>query len=139
FTPTGTPSTGLVGVSNNYLLEGLTAETQYQYYVRQNCTASEDGLSGWAGPFSFYTGYCIPATTSPGSYMINGFSTTNGYTNISNLNNGTSSAYTNYSNLAVSQAEGGEFTYSVDVPAYTNVEIWIDYNQDFVFDPVTEL
>src|SRR5690554_3656563 len=37
FTPTGNPSAGLEGVSNPYTLTGLEAETNYQYYVRQNC------------------------------------------------------------------------------------------------------
>src|SRR5690606_37882784 len=116
FTPTQTPSDGHTGVSNNYTLTGLEADTNYEYYVRQHC--GEDGTSDWAGPFAFYTGYCIPTTTYTGSYMINGFSTTDGYTNISNLNNGTSYAYNNFSSMVVTQSEGGTFNYLINTPGY---------------------
>lgn len=119
---------------NNYLLEGLEAETAYQYYVRQDCGTEE---SYWSGPYSFYTGYCLPAaSTYPSSYIINGVSTLDGYTNISNPTGTTPSegSYGNFSDLSVSQSPGGEFSYSVVVPAYTNVEVWIDLNQNLVFD-----
>src|SRR5690606_27720009 len=43
-------------------------------------------------------------------------------------------SYNNYSNYAVTQSEGESFNYAVDVPAYTNVEIWIDYNDNMIFD-----
>src|SRR5690606_5775928 len=36
FEPTGEPSEELSEVSNPYILTGLTPETEYQYYVRQN-------------------------------------------------------------------------------------------------------
>src|SRR5690606_7055068 len=101
FTPTQTPSDGHSEVSNNYTLTGLEAETNYQYYVRQTC--GEDGTSNWAGPFAFYTGYCIPSSTNTGN-RINGFSTSNGYTNILNENNGVANSYNNYSNMSVSQS-----------------------------------
>src|SRR5690606_33084881 len=51
FTPTGTPS--LTNVSNNYTLGSLSSATTYQYYVRQDC--GTDGVSAWAGPFTFTT------------------------------------------------------------------------------------
>src|SRR5690606_10097156 len=136
FTPTGEPSDGLSEVSNNYTLSGLEAETTYQYYVRQTC--GEDGTSDWAGPFSFFTGYCIASSTTTG-YRINGFSTTNGYTNILNENNGVANSYNNYSNMSVSQSPGGTFDYSISVPAYTVVELWIDLDQDLNFDPDMEI
>jgi hypothetical protein len=135
FTPTGEPSTDLTGVSNNYTLTGLTADTNYQYYVRQNCG---DEVSDWAGPFNFYTGYCI-ATSTGTSYRITGFATTGGYTNIDNLNNGTSAGYNNYSNMIVTQSEGNTFNYTITVPAYTNVEIWIDIDQNLIFELENEL
>src|SRR5690606_32867798 len=95
FTPTGNPSAGLEGVSNPYTLTGLEAETNYQYYVRQNC--GDGDFSTWAGPFSFYTGYCLATSTGTGN-RITGVATTGGFTNIDNLNNGTSYGYTNYAN-----------------------------------------
>src|SRR5690606_6657284 len=74
----------VIGVANPHTLTGLTAETNYQYYVRQDCGV--DGVSLWAGPYSFYTGYCQVSSTWTGN-RIEGFSTSEGYTNINNLNN----------------------------------------------------
>src|SRR5690606_1869808 len=115
FTPTGTPSTGYAGITSNLVtLTGLTAETNYQYYVRQDCGT---GQSLWSGPFTFFTGYCIPTSTwDDTSNRITGFSTTDGYTNILNENNGVTNAYSNYSNMSVSQSPGGTFYYNVTVP-----------------------
>ena len=113
-------------------LSGLDAETTYEFYVRQNCG---EEMSDWAGPYSFYTGYCVPATTSGTSYGITGVSTSGGYTNISNLNSGfTSGGYSNQTVFSVSQSPGEQINYSVSVPSYTNLEIWIDLNQNLVFD-----
>src|SRR5690554_4588520 len=136
FTPTGNPSAGLEGVSNPYTLTGLEAETNYQYYVRQNC--GDGDFSTWAGPFSFYTGYCLATSTGTGN-RITGFATTDGYTNINNLSNGTTNGYNNYSNMVVTQSPGGTFNYTITVPANTVVDIWIDIDQNFIFDPVNEL
>lgn len=120
------------GVTENpYTLEGLEAETGYEFYVRQDC--GDDGVSLWAGPYYFYTGYCQGSSTYTGN-RIDGFSTTAGYTNISNMDNGTANDYSNYTNLSVTQSEGGSFDYSVSVPSYTNVEIWIDFNNNLTFD-----
>src|SRR5690554_1225801 len=125
----GTLVTGIT--TNGTVLSGLLAETNYQYYVRQDCDT--DGFSYWAGPYSFYTGYCQVSSTWTGN-RITDFSTSDGYTNISNLNNGTNNAYSNFSNLSVTQSEGGSFNYAVSVPSYTNIEIWIDYNNNMIFD-----
>src|SRR5690606_20374765 len=79
FTPTGNPNDATTtAVGNPYTLTGLTGETSYQYYVRQNCTADGDGYSAWAGPFSFFTGYCEASSLYTG-YRITDFSTTSGY------------------------------------------------------------
>ena len=45
------------GVTTNpYTLNGLTPNTQYDYYVQADCTSS---TSYWTGPFSFVTA-CVP-------------------------------------------------------------------------------
>ena len=116
--------------TTSYALSGLTAETYYSYYVRNVCGG---GNSAWTGPYVFYTGYCVPTGTS-NSYRINGVSTSDGFTNISNLANGTTAPYNNYSAMSVSQAPGGTIGYTVQVPVSTGIKIWIDLNKDLVFD-----
>src|SRR5690606_24515298 len=113
-----------------------TPETIYQYYVRQDC--GDDDLSVWAGPFSFYTGYCLASSTGTGN-RITGFATTDGYTNIDNLSNGTASGYNNYSQMTVTQSEGNTFNYTITVPAHKIDDIWIDIDQNLIFEPVDEL
>ena len=57
FTPTGTPT--ITGTTTNpHNLSGLTAATSYDFYVKADCAAN--GVSTWAGPFSFSTtpDYC---------------------------------------------------------------------------------
>src|SRR5690606_18459963 len=65
-------------------LEGLDPNTTYRWFVRQDCSASSDGASTWAGPFTFFTGYCLPSSTSSSTY-INNFSSVGAMGNISNL------------------------------------------------------
>src|SRR5690606_12802730 len=51
FTPgSGTTVTDIT--TNSYNLTSLSSNTQYQFYVRQDCTLNE---SDWVGPFSFTT------------------------------------------------------------------------------------
>src|SRR5690606_20921206 len=49
----------IVPFVNGGTLSGLTAETNYQFYVRQNCGGGD--LSEWVGPLSFTT-TCLPTT-----------------------------------------------------------------------------
>ncbi len=93
------------GTANPLNISGLTAETSYQFYVRTDF--GTDGKSAWAGPFRFYTGYCLPAATGTTNY-IKDFSNTGGFSNISNLNTvqGTGGYY-NFADQKVSHYEGG--------------------------------
>jgi len=62
--------------TTSYSLSGLSYNTAYQFYVRQNC---EDNQSDWAGPYAFST----PTFCPQGNYTlktqaeIDGFLTTN--------------------------------------------------------------
>ncbi|MBN2777206.1 MAG: hypothetical protein JXR36_06175 [Bacteroidales bacterium] len=51
FSPTGTPT--YTGVANPYTITGLTASTNYEYYVRADCGGGD--FSEWSGPYSFTT------------------------------------------------------------------------------------
>ena len=59
------------GVSNNFLKENLTPETDYQYYVQADCGFT--GESSWVGPYNFST----PCASNTAPYF-EGFET--GYT-----------------------------------------------------------
>ncbi len=69
----------ITGISNPYTLGGLTANTSYSYYVRQDC-GSTDGQSVWSGPYSFKTS-CVAGTIP----FFEGFET--GYTHNTVLGN----------------------------------------------------
>lgn len=131
------PASGETIVGTSTSVSSLTADTTHYLHVRANCGG--DGISVWSTS-SFYTGYCTPTGTS-NSYRITGVSTTGGFgSDISNLTNGTASGYNNYAATHnVSQYPGGEINYTVTVPDYTGIKIWIDLNKDFVFDNDTEL
>src|SRR5690606_20794716 len=139
-TPTGTPSTGYTGITNPFVtLTGLDAETHYQFYVRQDC--GDDDISLWVGPYSFYTGYCSPSSTweDDTAYRRRGFSTQDGYTNIINENNGIANSYSNFSYMSVTQSPGGSFNYFITVPSWTYVEVWLDLDQNMIFDEDMEI
>ncbi|WP_179019984.1 fibronectin type III domain-containing protein [Winogradskyella forsetii] len=50
-TVTGAPT--FTGVSNPYIANGLTPDTEYEFYVQADCDT--DGTSIWSGPFMFRT------------------------------------------------------------------------------------
>lgn len=58
--PTGTPTDA--GVTNPFNATGLTAQTDYDYYVRAACSATD--FSVFSGPFSFTT-QCAPVNAFP--------------------------------------------------------------------------
>lgn len=116
---------------------GLTADTAYTYHIRSGCGAGD--FSAWTS-VSFFTGYCLPSSTSSESY-IKSFSTTGGTTNISNLLSGyTTGGYqNNYATATVSQYATGTINFSTQIVGPTvGTAIWVDWNNDFVFDNATE-
>lgn len=129
---TGTVEAGVI--TNPFVLTGLTADTTYEFYVQAVCDATN--LSSWTGPSEFFTGYCASEPTSnDGDGVTN---VTIGITDFPSLGDVT---YENQTlpvvnvfqgvdtNVAVTFATG--FTYGTN--------IWIDFNDDLVFDNVTEL
>lgn len=116
---------------------GLTAETAYTYHIRSSCGSGD--FSTWAS-VSFFTGYCQPSSTSSESY-IKSFSTTGGTTNISNLLSGyTTGGYqNNYATATVSQYATGTINFTTEIVGSTvGTAIWVDWNNDLVFDNATE-
>ncbi|MGB3525773.1 MAG: GEVED domain-containing protein, partial [Flavobacteriales bacterium] len=116
---------------------GLTANTDYGFYVRSDCGT---GQSTWAGPVNFYTGYCVPEGTGATHYFSD-FSTTGGSTNISNLNSGFSpDGYGDFTSMSVSTSEGYAIDFTATWPSSTyTLAIWVDWNNDLDFDDAGEL
>lgn len=85
--------------------------------------------------------YCVPEGTEPGRH-INNFTTTTGAANIENLASGFSVAgYGDFFDTqTASQSLEQSIDFSVDVVGGTaGFRIWIDWNQDEVFDATTEV
>ncbi len=114
--PSGfTPGTGTLvsGVTNPYLLSGLTANTVYSFYVQADCTSS---TSLWSGPFTFTTA-CLPF----GSFVENFDSTPDGgLTNCWNRIVNSTDGFARVSiedNLAFTEPNSAELYNSGDVNA----------------------
>ena len=85
--------------------------------------------------------YCVPEGTNSARY-INNFSTTNAATNASNLESGFSPlGYGDFfATQTVAQILGESVDFSVDIIGGTaGFRIWVDWNQDEVFDEVNEV
>ncbi|HTO16069.1 MAG TPA: GEVED domain-containing protein, partial [Edaphocola sp.] len=89
--------------------------------------------------------YCASVTQYGCQYdtRIENFSTTGASANISNLNSGcanTTTGYSDYTAMYVSAMQGTTFDFSTSLGQYEGgIKIWIDWNHDGFFDPVTEL
>ncbi len=134
-TPTGTTAAGVVTAN----LTGLTASTQYYYWVRSNCNGVD--FSTWAGSSTFYTGYCLVSSTSTLTRITN-FSTTLGITNISNLSSGQSAGgYGNFTGLSASQVPSSTVNFTLTHNETFNgagVSVWINWNNDLDFNDANE-
>ncbi|MGB0770649.1 MAG: GEVED domain-containing protein, partial [Flavobacteriaceae bacterium] len=127
------------GVTNPYSLTGLSSNNEYEFYVQADCGGGD--LSTWTGPESFYTGYCVPSSTSSSTY-INSFSTTGANVDVDNASTGyTSSGYGDYSQgTAIETFPSGSFDFSASIVGGTaGFAVWIDLNNDLVFDTTTEV
>jgi hypothetical protein len=87
--------------------------------------------------------YCTPSFSfNCGSGDgIGGFATAGGLTNISNLNNGCSGGYGNYTNMIVTAVQGTSFTYQVTNYTYGSgqyITIYADWNDDGDFTDAGE-
>jgi len=133
--------TQINGITTNSTSVTTVVDTNYEFYVRQNC--GTDGESIWRGPFAFFTGYCRPTTTST-SYRIVSFSTT------SIINGTTTQHYSStswegpYINLSatetITSAAGLGVTFTeVYTGGNHHISIWVDWDNDGVFDNSEEV
>lgn len=131
--PTHTTAAGVTTLS----LTGLTANTTYYVYVRNNCGSGN--VSPWTSQVSFFTGYCI-STSTTSTYHIDNFSTTGGTANITNNNsNYSATGYGNFTAQTVSQQNFGAVSFSTLLVGSSGFGIWVDWNNDLDFDDSGEL
>ncbi|MFY0483504.1 GEVED domain-containing protein [Flavobacterium sp. PLA-1-15] len=130
------PNTETAVSGTAFALDNLAPNTTYRWFVRQDCTATSDGMSTWAGPFTFFTGYCVPSSTSALTF-INNFSTAGAMTNISNLASGyTTGGYqNNYDTAGMTHFAGGTFSITSAITGGTaGLNVWVDWNNNYLFE-----
>jgi hypothetical protein len=112
----------------SHVLDDLTTDTDYTFYVRQDCGV--DGVSAWAGPYAFHVGYCTSVPTSN-----DGAGITNVVVGTADFAVADVMYYDNTTTVANIQA-GVLNTSSVSfATGYTyHTNIWIDFNDNGVFD-----
>jgi len=129
--------TAVNGLSTTSTSVTIIQDTDYEFYVRQNCGA--DGQSAWAGPFPFKTtGYCVPEPENTWEW-IDGFSTSGAISNITNTSNGAQTGgYADFTSMSATVTVGSTFNFTVDfVSTFTDEEglaIWIDENNNGIFE-----
>ena len=129
---TGTVEAGVT--TNPYVLSGLMPDTYYEFYVQAVCGVGDE--STYSGPFEFYTGYCVSEPSSnDGDGVTN---VTVGVTDFPSFGDVT---YENHTSPVVNVFQGIDtnvaITFATGFTYGTN--IWIDFNDDLVFDNATEL
>ena len=137
-TPTGTTAAGVLTAN----LTSLTTGTTYYFWVRSVCSVSD--LSSWAGSGSFYVGYCVPVTTYG---CTDGDVIARVVLNTLDNNSGTGcpsglAGYSDYTTdplLTTTLLPSSTYNCTVYAGQYPEgYAAWIDYNDDGVFDNVTE-
>src|SRR5690554_6859215 len=114
-----------------------TTAMEYQYVL--SCGVDQDVSNTMTTTLNASTDcYCEPIPTygCANGARINGVSTSGGSTSISNTATGCSGGYIDYSATHGAEVEAGTFfVITVDVTNYSGgVKVWIDYNQDGIFD-----
>jgi hypothetical protein len=131
--PTGstTPTGNLANTVFSIPLTGLTANTNYYFWVRSNCSSSDQ--SSWTPVATFYTGHCIPSGNS--TYYITNLTTTGGYSNINNTSGAGTNGYSDFSTgYIVSQSPGSAINLSIAAGSSTYYYyVWVDWNNDLDF------
>lgn len=122
-------------MSNTDTISGFLVNTAYEYYVKADCSSGNSSL--WAGPFPYLFEYCTPTPTSS-----TGASITEVIMGSINNSTGTESGYyADYTYLSTDVNQGGlqEFYIKFTTASSSGVNIWVDWNNDLVFNNTTEL
>ena len=132
---TGTPTTsGIAITGTTYTATGLSPDTTYEFYILSDCGSAS--LSNWAGPVDFYTGYCesVPSSNDDqGITQIVLASST--FTSAGDV------TYEDFTSPTVDVSQAVETNLQITfATGYTyDTNVWIDFNNDLVYDSATEL
>ena len=126
---------GTVVTETSLDVTDLTPNTTYEFYVRADCGA-EDGLSNWSGPLEFYMGYCESVPSSNDGQGI-----TQVVLNSTTFTSAGDVTYEDFTSptVDVSQSIVAELYITFQTGYTYNTNIWVDFNNDLVFDNDTEL
>ena len=132
-------SNSVTSTTTSANIAGLTANTTYYIWVRSICATAN--LSMWTGPLSVYTGYCFPAPSSVDGQGITNITFGTGANVVNNTTVAETNNYGNYSSMVGDVPAGVASQVSITyATGYTyGTKIWVDLNNDLVFDEVTEL
>lgn len=130
----GAGTLDIANTNPTYSLGGLTASTAYSFYVRAICGVGD--TSFWAGPYNFFTGYCIPAPLS-----VDGSGITN--VTMGTINNTTGAEVGNYGDYTTQITN---VTQNMTLPISITLEagydydlwVWVDWNDDLDFNDAGE-
>ena len=112
----------------------LAPNTSYDFFVVNIC--GEGDLSEYAGPSTFYTGYCQSIPTSNDGTGINEV-----VLGDVTFTSGGDITYEDFTATVVDVNTSGNTNLQITFGAgYTyNTHVWIDFNNDFIYDNATEL
>lgn len=135
FTPGNSEEDGLDSASGtaSYNASGLSPFTTYYVYYQADCSGD---LSAWVGPFSFYTGYCDSTPSSNDGQGITEIIA--GSTTLISSGDVTYEDFTG-TTVDLSQSILANLLITFGHTYTYDVNIWIDVNNDLVFDNATEL
>ena len=121
--------------TNSVTITGLTAETNYNFYVLAICSPTD--VSPWSIPASAYIGYCQPAPTSIDNQGITNVTFGTGDEVVNNSQRPTSAPYYgNYYNQVGAAQVGDSVNVAITyATGYTyGTIIWVDWNNNLTFD-----
>ena len=114
-------------------VSGFEANANNYLHVRSVC--GDDGVSEWV-TYAFFSGYCIPESTTSSAHYISQIKTTGAEVNFTSTSTGFS-AYTDYTNTySVTTYPGGSFAIQASGSVTENMylyNVWVDWNKNFDF------
>ncbi len=119
-------------------ISNLAADGCYTLFARTVCGRGDSSI--WVST-QILTGYCVPQFNfQTSSTYVDDFYTANALQNINNRSTGYSSnGYNNSKHIVLEHFAGGDFDFFANIVGGTaGFTVWIDWNQDLMFDDTTE-